>query len=75
MFLDLIRITEVVDNFGISNRTLRYYEKVGLLWSYHPDNKTQRYYDTYALERLKQIIVLQKLIKNKKEKKENGRTS
>jgi DNA-binding transcriptional MerR regulator len=34
---------------------------MGLLWSSHPDNKTQRYYDADALERLKQIIVLRKL--------------
>ena len=59
--MDLIRINEVVDSFGISSRTLRYYEEMGLLWSSHPDNKSQRYYDTDALERLKQIIVLRKL--------------
>jgi len=51
----------VVDRFGVSSRTLRYYEEVGLLWSCHPENKTQRYYDAAALERLKQIIVLRKL--------------
>ncbi|MBP1756893.1 MAG: putative transcriptional regulator, partial [Firmicutes bacterium] len=61
MFLDLIRINEIVENFGISSRTLRYYEEMGLLWSNHPDCKTQRYYDTVALERLKQIIILRKL--------------
>jgi len=61
IFLDLIRINEVVENFGISSRTLRYYEEVGLLWSNHPDYKTQRYYDIAALERLKQIIILRKL--------------
>ena len=61
MLLDLIRINDVVDNFGISSRTLRYYEEMGLLWSSHPDNKAQRYYDADALERLKQIIVLRKL--------------
>lgn len=37
------------------------YEEMGLLWSSHPDNKSQRYYDINALERLKQIIVLRKL--------------
>ncbi|MHC1695646.1 MAG: MerR family transcriptional regulator [Eubacteriales bacterium] len=57
----MIRINDVVDNFGISSRTLRYYEEVGLLWSSHPDNKTQRYYDETSLERLKQIIILRKL--------------
>ncbi len=59
--MELIRINEVVENFGISSRTLRYYEEMGLLWSNHPDYKTQRYYDTAALERLKQIIILRKL--------------
>lgn len=59
--MDLIRINEVVENFGISSRTLRYYEEMGLLWSTHPDYKAQRYYDTAALERLKQIIILRKL--------------
>lgn len=59
--MDLIRINQVVDSFGISSRTLRYYEEMGLLWSNHPDNKSQRYYDTDALERLKQIIILRKL--------------
>ena len=59
--MELIRINEVVESFGISSRTLRYYEEMGLLWSNHPDYKTQRYYDTAALERLKQIIILRKL--------------
>ena len=61
IYLDLIRINEVVENFGISSRTLRYYEQVGILWSKHPENKAQRYYDETALERLKQIIILRKL--------------
>ena len=59
--MELIRINEVVENFGISSRTLRYYEEMGLIWSSHPDNKAQRYYDSTALERLKQIIILRKL--------------
>lgn len=59
--MELARINDVVYEFAISSRTLRYYEEMGLLWSNHPDNKTQRYYDADALERLKQIIVLRKL--------------
>ena len=59
--MDLIRINEVVDNFGISSRTLRYYEEIGILWSLRPGQKSQRYYDADALDRLKQIIVLRKL--------------
>ncbi len=50
-----------MDSFGVSSRTLRYYEQVGILWSSHPENKQQRYYDAAALERLRQIIVLRKL--------------
>ena len=61
MFSKLIRINEVADRFGVSSRTLRYYEEMGLLQSSHPDQKSQRYYDDEALERLKQIIVLRKL--------------
>ncbi len=57
----LVRINDVVENFGVSSRTLRYYEETGLLWSARPDNKPQRYYDAAALERLKQLIVLRKL--------------
>jgi len=59
--MDLIRITDVVESLGVSSRTLRYYEEVGLLWSSHPENKAQRHYDAAALERLKQLIVLRKL--------------
>lgn len=59
--MELMRINEVVDRFGLSSRTLRYYEEIGLLWSSHPDYKVQRYYDAAALERLKQIMVLRKL--------------
>ena len=61
MFLELMRINEVAETFGISSRTLRYYEETGLLWSRRPDHKSQRYYDEAALERLKQIIILRKL--------------
>ncbi|MCL2775819.1 MAG: MerR family transcriptional regulator [Oscillospiraceae bacterium] len=60
IFIELIRINDVVDNYGISSRTLRYYEQVGILRSVHPENKAQRYYDETALDRLKQIIVLRK---------------
>jgi len=57
----LVRINEVVETYNLSSRTLRYYEEKGLIWSHHPDNKAQRYYDATALERLRQIVVLRKL--------------
>lgn len=59
--MELMRINDVVGAFGLSSRTLRYYEQVGILWSIHPENKAQRWYDADALERLKQIVVLRKL--------------
>jgi len=59
--MELVRINEVVENLGVSSRTLRYYEEKGLIWSHHPENKAQRHYDQAALDRLKQIIVLRKL--------------
>ena len=59
--MELVRINDVVESFGISSRSLRYYEEMGLLWSRHPDNRAQRYYGADALERIKQIIVLRKL--------------
>jgi len=59
--MELVRINHVVENLGISSRTLRYYEEKGLIWSHHPQNKAQRYYDQAALDRLKQIIILRKL--------------
>ena len=59
--MDLMRINDVVDSFGISSRTLRYYEQMGLLWSSRPGDRAQRHYDEGALERLKQILVLRKL--------------
>ncbi len=59
--MELVRINDVAESFGVSSRTLRYYEETGLIWSAHPDNKPQRYYDADALERLKQLVVLRKL--------------
>jgi len=61
MQLNLVRINKVVEKFSLTSRTLRYYEERGLIWSHHPENKPQRYYDDMALERLRQIIILRKL--------------
>lgn len=53
-----IPIREVSQSYGVSTRTLRYYEEVGLIKSIrHPDN-AYRAYDDEALRRLKQILVL-----------------
>jgi len=54
-------MTDMAGSFGVSSRTLRYYEQAGLLWSHRLDDKQQRYYDPEASERLRQILVLRKL--------------
>ncbi|HCL02763.1 MAG TPA: hypothetical protein DHW61_10200, partial [Lachnoclostridium phytofermentans] len=59
--MDLMKITEVTEKFGISSRTLRYYEQVGLLQSERPSFEKYRFYDSENISRLKQILVLRKM--------------
>lgn len=56
--MDLIKITRVTEMFGVSSRTLRYYEQVGLLRSERPPFEKYRYYDSENINRLRQILVL-----------------
>ncbi len=59
--MGLMKITEVTEKFGISSRTLRYYEQVGLLQSERPSFEKYRFYDSENISRLKQILVLRKM--------------
>jgi DNA-binding transcriptional MerR regulator len=59
--MDLMKITQVTEMFGISSRTLRYYEQVGLLRSERPPFEKYRFYDSDNIDRLRQIIVLRKM--------------
>ena len=59
--MDLIKITDLVIQLGISSRSLRYYEQAGLIQSVRRESEKYRYYDTDNIERLKQIIVLRKM--------------
>lgn len=59
--MDLIKITEVTEKFGISSRSLRYYEQVGLLQSERPAFEKYRFYDSKNINRLQQILVLRKM--------------
>ncbi|WP_159459766.1 MerR family transcriptional regulator [Scatolibacter rhodanostii] len=59
--MDLIKITQVTDEYEISSRTLRYYEQVGLIESTRPAFEKYRYYDRKNLNRLQQILVLRKM--------------
>lgn len=54
-------ITDAVKQFGITSKTLRYYERVGLLESKRADNNNYRYYDNAEVERIRQIMVLRKM--------------
>ena len=59
--MELIRITELTKQLGLSSRTLRYYEQAGLIASIRPQFETLRYYDDAAVQRLRQIIILRKM--------------
>ena len=55
-----LRITEAVKQFGITAKTLRYYERVGLLASERVENN-YRAYNESEVERIKQILILRKM--------------
>ncbi len=57
----LIKITELTERLGISSRSLRYYEQVGLIKSVRPEFEKYRFFDEAAVERLRQIMVLRKM--------------
>lgn len=54
-------ITDAVRKFGITSKTLRYYERVGLLEAKRTENNNYRYYDESEVERITQIIILRKM--------------
>ena len=54
-------IREVSRDYGVSTRTLRYYEAVGLLQSQRVAGYAYRVYEEDALQRLKQILLLRQL--------------
>ena len=58
---DLQTITQLTKSLGVSTRTLRYYERIGLLQSQRVEGYAYRVYDGEACARLKQIIILRKL--------------
>lgn len=59
--MELQTISAVSKKFNISTRTLRYYEKIGLLQSVKKDGYAYRTYDKDSLIILGQIIILRKL--------------
>ena len=58
---ELISIQTLSNELGISTRTLRHYEDVGLLSSVRLPDKQQRYYSDDAIRRIHQIRILRKM--------------
>jgi len=54
-------ISEVSRALGVSTRTLRYYDEIGLLPSARMDGYAHRAYDAAAVNRLRQIVALRRL--------------
>jgi len=54
-------ISTVAKNLGVSSRTLRYYEQIGLIESNRMEDYAYRVFDEDAIRRLRQIIILRKL--------------
>jgi len=58
---NLTKIKEVTTRFGLTARTLRFYEDSGLIESIRNDDYAYRLYDEKAITRLQQILILRKL--------------
>lgn len=56
-----VTIREVTAQYGVSTRTLRYYEQIGLIQSARMEGYAYRIYDPEATRRLAQILLLRKL--------------
>ncbi len=61
MILNGLCITDAVKVFGVTSKTLRYYERVGLLEAKRDDSNNYRYYDEAEVERIQQIMILRKM--------------
>ena len=60
--MDLVKITDLTPQLGLTSRSLRYYEEAGLIQSVRLPGEKYRYFDAANIERLKQIIVLRKMM-------------
>jgi len=58
---ELQKIGLIAARYDISSRTLRYYEEVGILKSTRREDSSYRYYDSEAINRLEQILLLRKM--------------
>ena len=58
---NLIKISDVAEKYGVTTRTLRFYETAGLIRSQRTDAYAYRMYDETALKRLEQILILRRM--------------
>lgn len=56
-----LRVSDVAKKYGISKRTIRYYEEIGILKSYREEGSNYRVYDSNSLNRLEKILILRRL--------------
>lgn len=55
---ELKKINDVAKKYGVTKRSLRYYEEIGLLKSIRIGPSGSRYFDSAAINRLEQILLL-----------------
>lgn len=55
-----MKIGDITGKFGVSHRSLRYWEEIGIIQSSRSEND-YRYYDEKNQQKIKQILVLRKL--------------
>jgi len=58
---DLIKAGDLSNRYGVSTRTLRYYEEIGLIQSRRTEDYAYRMYDAASIKKLEQILILRKL--------------
>lgn len=58
---NLTKIKDMSSKYGISARTLRYYEDMGLIASTRANDYAYRLYDEAAVKKVEQILILRKL--------------
>ncbi len=59
--MELLTVSQVSKNYGVSTRMLRYYEQIGLISSQRKEDYAYRVYDEAAIKRLQLVITLRKL--------------
>ncbi|MCL2406030.1 MAG: MerR family transcriptional regulator [Defluviitaleaceae bacterium] len=64
---DLVKIKDMSSKYGVSARTLRYYEDTGLITSTRTGDYAYRLYNEAAVKKLEQILILRKLNVNIKD--------